>query len=347
MTRVAELIDMRTFRLSDAAPKEPGSGEVQVRVEAVGICGSDLHSYSEGAVGDTPCRYPMVLGHEPAGRILKVGPGVTGWSAGDLVAMEPALYCYHCEHCMAGRHNVCAKLRFMSMPEEPGFFRDVVTVPWRNLMALERGMSVEEGTLIEPLAVVLHSMEFVRLSPGETAAVFGAGPIGLMTIALLKLSGAARIWAIEPLPHRRELAKAVGADAVVDPGAGDPGEFLLRETHRRGVDVSVDCAAKGNTANQAIRATRNAGRVVFTGIPSEVLVPLEFHVWRRKELAIYQVRRSNHEGERAREILAAHGGRFAAIQTHSRPLEEIGAAFAQLESYSDGVGKISIRMGTA
>src|SRR5206468_3385709 len=121
--QVAELIGVRQFRVTQLAIQDPAPGEVQVQVAAVGVCGSDLHSYMEGAVGDTPCVYPMVLGHEPAGVVWKTGAGVTGWSPGDRAALEPALYCYHCEFCLSGHYNVCANLRFMSNPGEPGFFR--------------------------------------------------------------------------------------------------------------------------------------------------------------------------------------------------------------------------------
>src|SRR4051794_14947441 len=123
--RVAELTAQRQFRMVEGAVDDPGPGEAQVRVQAVGICGSDLHAYAEGGVGDTPCVYPMVLGHEPAGIVVKTGAGVSGWNAGDTAAFEPAIYCYHCELCLAGRHNLCARLRFMSSPGDPGFFREV------------------------------------------------------------------------------------------------------------------------------------------------------------------------------------------------------------------------------
>jgi L-iditol 2-dehydrogenase len=340
--RVAELCGLRQFRLVEAGLADPGAGEVQVRIDAVGICGSDLHSYAEGGVGDTPCRYPMVLGHEPAGVILRVGEGVTGWNAGDRAAFEPAIYCYHCEFCRTGHHNVCANLRFMSMPGDPGFFRDCANIPARNLVAIPAGMSAREATIIEPLAVVLHSMQFVALRPGETAAVFGAGPIGLMTMICLKLAGAGRVWAIEPVAARRELALRAGADAAVDPAAVDPSREILRDTGGRGVDVAIDCAATGGSTNHCLRATRNAGRVVVTGIPVETVVPLEFSPMRRKELAIYTVRRSNHETEAAGEMLAENVARFAAMITHTRPLEEIGEAFVQVEQRADGVGKLVI-----
>ena len=345
-SRTAELTGVRQFRIVEQVAADPPPGEVQVRVAAVGVCGSDLHSYAEGAVGDTPCVYPMVLGHEPAGVVVKTGAGVTGWSPGDRAALEPALYCYHCEFCLSGHHNVCANLRFMSNPEEPGFFREYVNLPARNLLALPAGLSLEHATLVEPLAVVLHSMQFVALRPGETAAVFGAGPIGLLTVIALKLAGAGRVWAGDPVAHRLDLARAAGADAVLDPRAVDPVRQILADTGNRGVDVAIDCGGKHDSINQCIHAVRNAGRVVVTAIPSGVLVPLEFSPMRRKEIALYNVRRSNHESGAALAMLADHIARFAPLITHTPPLSEIGRAFAQLENYEDGAGKLVIRAGS-
>ena len=127
--RAAELVAPHTFRLAEMPIADPGPGEVQVRVEAVGVCGSDLHAYSEGSVGDTPNVYPMVLGHEPAGTIVRTGPDVTGLAPGDRGALEPALYCYHCEFCLRGQHNVCANIKFLSSPQHPGFFRELINLP--------------------------------------------------------------------------------------------------------------------------------------------------------------------------------------------------------------------------
>lgn len=342
--RAAELIGQRQFRLVERHIAKPGPGEVQVRVQAVGICGSDMHAYAEGGVGDTPCVYPMVLGHEPAGVVVEAGPGVSGWQAGDAAAFEPAIYCYHCEYCLSGRHNVCARLRFLSSPGDPGFFREHVNLPASNLLALPKNLGVNEGSLIEPLAVALHSTRIGKPVLGETAVVFGAGPIGLLTIAALKLSGAGRVWSVEPVEARRELARILGADVTIDPGAVDAVRQIVTDTGGRGVDLVFDCATKGESSRQAIQAVRRAGRVVFTGIPSELETLIDFHTWRRKELALFQVRRSNHESVLAREILAAYPGRFAPIITHTRPLDQIDRAFAQLERYEDGIGKVIVRV---
>lgn len=338
----AQLAGQRQFRLIEEPVRDPAPGEIQVQVKAVGICGSDLHYYFEGGIGDTPCVYPMVLGHEPAGHVLKLGAGVGGWSAGDRAILEPAVYCYHCEHCMSGHHNVCSHLRFYSTPADPGFFRQVMNLPAANVIPLPQNLSYEQGALAEPMAIALHSMKFAQPALGETVAVFGAGPIGLLTIAVLRLSGVGRIWVIEPLAHRREMALQMGADVALDPHTIDAVKQIKADTAQRGVDIAIDCAAKEGTMNLCVRVARNAGRVVYTGIPSEITVPLEFHDVRRKELILYTVRRSNHETDMALRILSESPSRFAPLLTHTLPMEKVSSAFDLLENYSDGAGKVTI-----
>jgi L-iditol 2-dehydrogenase len=340
--RVAELHAPKDFRLVDARIADPGAGEIQARIRAVGVCGSDLHYYSEGSVGDTACVYPMVLGHEPTGEIVKVGAGVTGWSRGDKAILEPALYCYHCEFCMTGHHNVCENIRFLSMPDTPGFFREYVNLPVSNVLPMPPELSFEENTLFEPLAIILHSMQFAQPQVGDTAAVFGTGPIGLLTVAVLKISGVRRVYAVDPVPHRRELALRMGADASIDPHAADPVREIRRDTGTRGVDFAVDCVAKDNSINQCIAVTRGAGRVVVTGIPSEARVALEFHVMRRNEIALFNVRRSNHETPAALQLLRERPKFFGPLVTHARPIDDIAGAFDVAENYRDGVGKIVV-----
>jgi len=286
----------------------------------------------------------MVLGHEPTGTVVKTGPGVSGWAPGDRAALEPAIYCYHCEFCLAGRHNVCANLRFLSAAPDAGFFREYVNLPAHNLLPLPLELSFKEGTIFEPLAIILHSMKFAALQCGETAAVFGAGPIGLLTVALLRLSGAGRVWAVEPVAQRRELACQIGADAALDPLAIDPVQQILADTGGRGVDVAIDCAAKGDTTNQCLHAVRNAGRVVLTGIHAGSYFALDFSPMRRKEITFFNVRRSNRESETALELLRQQRARFAPLLTHALPLDQIQRGFSLLERYEDGMGKLLITL---
>ena len=338
--RTAELIAPREFRLRDGEIADPGPGEIQVRVGAVGICGSDLHAYAEGAIGDTPCQYPMVLGHEPAGTVVKTGAGVTGWSAGDRAALEPALYCYHCEYCRAGRYNICAKLRFLSNPGDPGFFRERINLPAANLIALPVQVTLECGALVEPLAVALHSVRLAGVESDETTVVIGCGPIGLLTIACLKNMGGGRIWGVEPVAHRREQAVQMGAAVALEPG--EAVRQILADTSGRGVDCAFDCAARDESTNAAIRAARNGGRVVLTGIHSRPRIEFETSPMRRKELVFYNVRRSNRESGAALEMIARHAEWFEPMVTHRRTLDRIGEAFGIVEHYADGVGKLMI-----
>lgn len=340
----AQLCGVRDLRLSDVPPPpDPGPGEVQVRVGAVGICGSDLHYYLEGGMGDTAGCFPMVLGHEPAGEVLRAGPGVSGLEPGMLAALEPAIYCGRCEFCLSGRHNVCERLRFLSNPGEPGFFREIVNLPAGNVMPLPATISPEEATLHEPLAVVLNAMKFAAIRPGESAAVFGAGPIGLLTVAMARCCGAGRVYAVDRVPARLELARRLGAACAIDFSATEPVQAIWGDTGRRGVDVAFEAAGKTASINQCLRVTRNAGRVVLIGIPATVTVELEFHDMRRKELALFNVRRQNHNAHTAVHLLTERRLPLGQIVTHTRPLAEIDAAFRMLENYQDGVGKAVIR----
>lgn len=340
---VAELAARRSFRLREDQILPPGTGEVQVRVESVGICGSDLHYFLDGHIGDTPAAYPQVLGHEPAGVITAFGEGVAGWNIGDRVALEPPIYCYHCEWCMSGRHNLCESVRFFSSPGEPGFFRKMANVPVENLIALPANLGFDEGSLFEPISIILHSFRFGQPRMGETAAVFGAGPIGLSTIACLRLAGLKRIFSVEPVAARREMAVRLGADVSIDPRQTDPVKEILRETGGRGVDLTFDCATQEDTVNQAMYMTAPGGRAVITGVPQAHRVELDFHHLRRKELGFFSVRRANHTGEAAVQLLKEHPEAFTPMITHRLPLTDVQRAFELLGSYQDGVTKVVLR----
>ncbi|MDP9169288.1 MAG: alcohol dehydrogenase catalytic domain-containing protein [Acidobacteriota bacterium] len=339
----AELAGIREFRIVEQEPGAPGPGEVQVRVAAVGICGSDMHNFTEGGIGDSRCRFPVILGHEPSGVLLKTGDGVTGLGVGDHFALEPAVACGTCEMCRAHRENLCDNMRFLSSGGLPGFFREIVNLPAQNLIPVPKHVGLREATLVEPLAVALHSLTFASVKAGETAVVFGAGPIGLLTIAALKFAGAGRVWAVEPVAHRRAMAQEMGADAVLS--QDDPVGTILRDTGNRGVDLAFDCAAGSDTVNQCIGALAKGGRLIYTGIPAAVHVPFHAPGLRKKEITFFNVYRSNHQSFRARDVLGENVGFFAPLVTHARPLGEIQQAFEVVDRYADGVGKMIVTAG--
>ncbi len=338
---IAELAGYRRFEVKDYVKEAPRAGEVQVRMAAIGICGSDLHHFVDGHIGDADSVYPMVLGHEPAGVVTALGDGVTGWAVGDRVACEPPIYCYHCEWCMKGRHNLCQHVTFMSNPGVPGFFRDHVTLPAANLLPLPETMGLAEATLYEPVSIILHSFRFVQPKLGDTAAVFGAGPIGLTTIAALKIAGISRLWCVEPVAYRRQLALDMGADVAIDPARTDPVKEILRDTGQRGVDLSVDCASQDDTINQTLYVACPGARVVITGVPQERrLSNFDFHHMRRKELYFASVRRANHTGGAALDLLKEQGGKFMPMLTHRVPMSKVQSAFEMLMRFEDGACKV-------
>ncbi len=322
-------------------PADPGPGEVLVRLRAVGLCGSDMHWYLEGGIGALRAVYPMVLGHEPAGEIVAVGRGVTGRAAGQKVSIEPTISCGHCEYCLRGRHNNCVQGFFMGGPHAPGFFREYALVPARNTDLVPDSMSFVQAALIEPVAVIVNVLELVKIVAGDTVGVLGAGSIGLLCVAMARLAGASRIFAADRVPHRLRLARAMGADATVHTPREKLFETVMDATAARGVDVVLEASGAPEMINAGIAICRPSGRCALIGIPSASVVAVDMVAAMSKELDLQTIKRSNHKGAAAIELLRA--GRIPeALLTHRLPLEKTPEAFQMLADYSDGVGKIVI-----
>jgi len=338
--RSVPLVAPRRLELVEAPlPEGPRAGELLLRMRAVGLCGSDLHWWAEGRIHSTPARYPQILGHEPVGEVLAVGEGVTGFHVGDLVSVEPSLTCGHCEFCIAGRHNLCVHARFQGGPEAPGFLRDYAVIPAHNADRVPAGLSVQEATLIEPLAVWVHVYELEPVRLGDTVAVLGAGPIGLLGIAMAKQAGAEMVLACDRVPHRLDLARRMGADGTALAGERDFRELVMDLTRGRGVDIVYDAAGAPETISQGLSCLRPGGALVLIGIPEPLEFTVDLHAALSKELRIQAVRRSNHKGAQAAALLAA--GRIpTSLITHRLPLERAQEGFEILHSYADGVGKI-------
>ncbi len=321
-------------------PPDPGPGEVLVRIRSVGICGSDMHWYLEGGIGSHQAVYPQVLGHEPAGEIVATGHGVS-LATGSRVAVEPAITCGHCEHCLAGRHNNCLTSIFMGSPARHGLFLEYATMPAGNVVTIPDSMSFQDATVIEPLAVILHVMEMVKVRLGDTVAILGSGPIGMLTAAIARIAGAARIIVADRVPHRLALALKMGADETVDLRTESLVEAVADRTRGRGVDIAIDAAGSIEAINTAIACARVGGQVVMIGIPGENKMPLDVLGAIDKELNLQTIRRSNHNAHGAIELLTS--GRIPAdFLTHHFSLEETPRAFQTLASYADGVGKVVI-----
>lgn len=338
-----QLIAPRTLETRDMPmPPDPGPGEVLVRVRAVGICGSDMHWYHDGGIGPFRSAYPQILGHEPAGEVVAAGSAVTGVLPGQKVAIEPAVTCGVCEFCLAGRYNNCVASRFMSTPQLPGLFREYAVLPAENAIPVPEDMSFAEATLVEPLAVMLHVLELAPVRLGDTVAVMGAGPIGLLMASVARLAGASRVMIADKFPHRLRIAREMfAADLALDANDGRTAEAILDYTGGRGADMVFDCAAARESLQAALAAARVAGRVVLIGIPSEQNMPVDLHMAMHKELNLQTIRRSNHNTHAAIEMMLS--GRISTrLVTHHFPLDRTPEAFATLAAYADGVGKVII-----
>ena len=318
--RAARLHAVGDLRVAqEPMPAVDGPGMVLVRVTAVGICGSDLHWWDEGAIGDAKLTHPLVLGHEGAG-VIADGP-----RSGERVAIDPAIPCERCRACRDGYRNLCYQLRFSGHGETDGMMREFMTWPAAQLHPLPDRLSDVDGAMLEPLGVAVHSVDLGHLPFGGTTSVTGCGPIGLLLISLLKAAGASSVLAIEPLAHRREAAARFGADVVADPGSFGDGLGLTGH----GVDVAFEVAGNDEAVGLAIDSVRPGGRVVLAGIPGDDMIRFGASAARRKGLTIAMVRRMNEVYPRAISLAERGVVDLPAVVTSRMGLGEIRAAFGE------------------
>lgn len=261
------------IRIEDVEIPEPGPGQVRIKVKWTGICGSDLHEYVAGPIfipvtAPHPVSRdiaPIIMGHEFSGQIDKLGDGVTRLAPGDPVVVEPILCCGTCDACLHGKYNLCDNLGFHGLSGGGGGFSAYTVVDQRWAHRMPAGLSFEQGALVEPAAVALHAVRISKLRAGDTAAVFGAGPIGLLLIESLRIAGASAIHVVEPSPQRRAKALELGAASAIDPTAGDA-VARIRELASGGVHVAFEVTGVPAILQQCIDATRYEGETVIVSI---------------------------------------------------------------------------------
>ena len=322
--RAARLQAVGDLRVTEEPAPEAGPGMSLVRVTAVGICGSDLHWWDEGAIGDATLGHPLVLGHEGAG-VIAEGP-----RRGERVAIDPAIPCQTCRACRDGYRNLCHRIMFSGHGETDGMMREVMAWPSALLYPLPDSLSDTDGALLEPLGVALHSVDLGHLPFGGTASVVGCGPIGLLLIGVLKAAGASSVLAIEPLAHRREAAARYGADLAAAAGSfgeSSAGHGLMRELTGSGVDVAFEAAGTDSGIRLAVESVRPGGRVVLAGIPGDDVIRFRASAARRKGLTIAMVRRMNEAYPRAIGLAARGAVDLASLVTGRAGLGEAAEAF--------------------
>jgi L-iditol 2-dehydrogenase len=311
--RAARLHGTADLRTGDEPAPSAAAGETLVRVGAVGICGSDLHWYAEGAIGDATLARPLVPGHEGAGEIAD-GP-----RRGERVAIDPAIPCERCRACRDGYRNLCYNIVFSGHGDTDGMMREFMPWPSHLLHPLPDAVSDAGGAMLEPLGVALWALELGHVPFGGAVAVVGCGPIGLLLIQLLRAAGAARVIAVEPLAHRRAAAAKWGADEVAAP-ADDLADY--------GADVAFELAGNDDAVRIAFGSVRPGGRVVLGGIPDSDSTTFRASVARRKGLTIAMVRRMNEVYPRAIDLAARGVVALDPLVSSRVPLAGAAEAFA-------------------
>ncbi len=253
--RAAVLHAAGDVRVEERPIPEPGPREVLVEVTAVGVCGSDIHYYEHGRIGDFVVRAPMVLGHEPAGRVAAVGAEVTRHRVGDRVTLEPGVPCGRCAQCRAGRYNLCPDVVFFATPPVDGAFANFVAIHEDFAFTLPDTLSDDVGALMEPLSVGIWACRKGGVSAGDRVLVTGAGPIGLLAMQVARAFGATELTVTDTNEHRLAVAERTGATRVAAPGE-EPED----------VDVLIECSGHPAALDAGIRAVRPAGRAVIVGM---------------------------------------------------------------------------------
>lgn len=325
-------------RVAAEPAAEPGPGEVLLRVTAVGLCGSDLHWWEEGGIGDARLSRPLILGHEFGGVI------VSGPRAGQRVAADPAYDCGECGPCREGRSNLCLAMRFAGHGTTDGALRSVMPWPDRLLVATPDSIGDDEAPVLEPLGVALHAMDLagVGVDPGSSGlapasglrvGVYGCGPIGLLLVQLLGRAGAAAVVATDILAHRVAAAGAMGASEtfLVDAGPEPESSAARLAARERQVDVAFEVSGSDAALDDAIAAVRPGGRIVLVGIPARDRTSFEAAAARRKELALLLCRRMMPTDLPHAVAIAAEGGlQLTELISHRYDMARAPEAFETL-----------------
>lgn len=313
--------------------REGGADETLLDVAAVGLCGSDLHYYKDGGIGSAVVAAPFVPGHEFGGYLCE-DIAELGLERGRLVAVDPNKGCGVCEYCRQGFPNLCPNVKFIGAPPLDGAMTERIWVPRSQIVPLPEGFTPLEAVMLEPLGVAIHAVDLAKPRLLEKVALLGCGPIGLLILQVLKVAGAGQVLAVDPQPHRRDMAAKLGADWT-----GADVDALRAETERAGCPLVVEATNAPEGFRDAVRAARIGGRVVMVGIPDGDSYTLPAAETRRRGLKIKFARRMGEVYPRAVELVADRRIDVASMVTHEVGLDEAPDAFRRHAEMAPGVIK--------
>ncbi|MEA3401377.1 MAG: NAD(P)-dependent alcohol dehydrogenase [Armatimonadota bacterium] len=338
--RAAVLHEIHDMRVADVPMAElSAERDVLVRIRSVGICGSDVHFFERGRIGNIVLEQPTIMGHEAAGEVVEVLDEACGLAPGDGVAIEPGYACRRCEFCRSGRYNLCPDVVFLAAPPVDGAFCEYLAWPSDFLFSLPDAMSMDEGAMLEPLAVGMHAARRAQVTGGDSVVVLGSGPIGLTTLQAAAAHGATDIIVSDLVPMRLDVARALGATEVIDAAETDAEKAIMELTEGRGVDVAFECAGALATMQMAMRVTRNGGVVQLVGMPGEQHPQVPIYEIINRELDVRGTFR--YAGCYPPSIALVEAGRVnvQSLVTHHYQLDEVPEAMQFVREHKDEVIK--------
>jgi L-iditol 2-dehydrogenase len=316
--------------------------DVLIRIKSVGVCGSDVHYFTEGKIGSQVVEFPFALGHECSGIVVETGASVSRVKKGDLVAIDPSIHCGICDQCLAGRPHTCRNNRFLGCPGQiEGCLTEYIVMPEFTCFPLNEKFDQTSGALIEPLTIGTYSVELANTDfQDKNIGIFGAGPIGLSVLMVLKTMQTGRIFCYEPLDFRREMTLKLGADHAFNPFGTNTFESTS-EIEPLLLDVVFECSGQQKAVDNATKVLKPGGKLMLVGIPPEAKYTFDMDMMRRKEISIQNVRRQNHCVEKAIQLIL-NGLPVEQMVTHHFTPEATQQAFEMVSNYQDGVIKAMI-----
>ncbi|MFH1613520.1 MAG: alcohol dehydrogenase catalytic domain-containing protein [Planctomycetota bacterium] len=338
------LIGIRQMEMVEAdKPCIEGENDVLLRMEVIGVCGSDVHYYETGRIGSQVVQYPYKVGHECSATVVEVGRSVRRVKTGDEVAVDPAVPCHECSQCRMGRENTCKKLRFLGTPgQADGCLCEYIVMPEESVYPISGRLTLEEAALVEPFTIGYYTVEQSGAGAGQCAAILGSGPIGLSVLLAGRAAGVGPIYVTDKIDSRCRAAEKAGACRASNPDKVDVVAEIL-EQQPEGVDVVYECAGEQETLDQAVELLRPGGKLVIVGIPRVDRISFDISTVRRKELSLINIRRQNRCVEQAIELAASGGVDLGFMLTHRFSFERSKEAFDLVACYGDGVIKAVIR----
>lgn len=342
--KVAVMLGLEKMGYEERDIPQEKDDEVLVKVEYVGVCGSDLHYYEFGKIGNYVVKPPYVLGHEAGGTVVEVGKSVRNLKVGDRVALEPGKTCGHCEFCKTGKYNLCPDVVFFATPPVNGVFQEYVAHEANLCFKLPDQVDTMEGALIEPLAVGFHAAKQGNAEIGQTAVVFGAGCIGLVSMLALKAMGLSKVYVVDVMKNRLEKAVELGAAQVINGQEKDAVEEVLRLTEGRGVDLVIETAGTEITSRQSISVTRKGGTVVFVGYSKSGEITLPMSLALDKEITFKTVFRYRHIYPLAIDAVSSGKVNLKGIVTNVYDFDDIQRAMDESVHNKSSVVKSVIKI---